>query len=130
MKLEQSRQTFCNVDPTVAAGVEVKLVANVPRVKRFVQSYGTGVETKIVFRAAIKVDLQSGETRGVRDGQRVVVFPEDGVERRAKDVTENPRPGKLAGIADCDCGNFLKQGRAVGAQGDRSEERRVGEVCS
>src|SRR2546430_7712347 len=31
------------------------------RVKRFVQSYGTGVETKIVFRAAIKVDLRSEE---------------------------------------------------------------------
>jgi len=30
---------------------------------------------------AIKVDLQSGETRGAREGQRVVLFPEDGVDR-------------------------------------------------
>jgi len=34
---------------------------------------------KSSFRTAIKVDLQSGETRGAREGQRVVLFPEDGV---------------------------------------------------
>ena len=72
---------FCHVDPIVTAGVEVELMGNVARTKQFVQGYGTGVETKIVFGAAIKVDLQSGQTRGARDGQRVVVFPEDGVER-------------------------------------------------
>src|SRR5438132_11063732 len=116
MKLEQSRQMFCHVDPIVTPGVEVKLEGNVTRVKRFVQSYGTGVETKIVFGAAIKVDLQSGETRRVRDGQGVVVLPEDGVERTTRDVTENPRPGNLAGIAGCDGGAFPKQGRAVGAK--------------
>ena len=49
MKLEQSRQMFCHVDPIVAAGVEVKLVGNVPRVKRFVQSYGTGATSITVF---------------------------------------------------------------------------------
>ena len=72
---------FCHVDPVVTAGVEVELVGNMARAKRLVQSYGTGVETKIIFGATIKVDLQSGETRGARDGQRVVLFPEDGVER-------------------------------------------------
>ena len=128
MKLEQSRQVFCHVDPIVTPGVEVKLVGNVTRVKRFVQSYGTGVETKIVFGAAIKVDLQSGETRRARDGQGVVVFPEDGVERRTKDVTENPRPGKLARIAGCDCGNFLKQGRAVGAKGNEELRMKEGQM--
>ena len=81
MKLEQSGQMFCHVDPVVTAGVEVELVGNVARAKHFVQSYGAGIETKIVFGAAIKVDPQSGETGGARDDQGVVVFPEDGVER-------------------------------------------------
>jgi len=81
MKLEQSGQMFCHVDPVVTAGVEVELVGNVARAKHLVQSYGTGVETKNVFGAAVKVDLQSGKTRGAHDGQRVVLFPEDGVER-------------------------------------------------
>src|SRR5216684_8033579 len=123
MKLEQSGQMFRHVDPVVTAGVEVEIMGNMARAKYFVQSYGTGVEAKIVFGAAIKVDLQSGESRGARDGQRVILFPEYGIERRAEDVTENPRPGKLAGIADCDCGKFLKQGRAVGANG--AEELRM-----
>jgi len=81
MKLEQSGQMFRHVDPVVTAGVEVELAGNMARAEHFVQSYGTGVETKIVFGAAIKVDLQSGETGGARDCQRVVLFPEDGVER-------------------------------------------------
>ncbi len=81
MKLQQSGQMFCHVDPVVTARVEMELVGNVARVKLFVQSYGTGVETKIVFGAAIKVDLQSRETRAARDGQRVVLFPEDRVDR-------------------------------------------------
>ena len=72
---------ICHVDPVVTARVQVELMGNVARAKHFVQSYGTGVETKIVFGTAIKVDLQSGKTRGARDGQRVVLFPEDGVER-------------------------------------------------
>src|SRR5437879_13732581 len=101
MKLEQSRQMFCHVDPIVTPGVEVKLVGNVTRVKRFVQSYGTGVETKIVFGAAIKVDLQSGETRRVRDGQAAVVFPEDGGERTSNDARVKAVRGTWAASTGC-----------------------------
>jgi len=72
---------FRHVDPVVTAGVEVEIMGNMARAKYFVQSYGTGVEAKIVFGAAIKVDLQSGESRGARDGQRVILFPEYGIER-------------------------------------------------
>jgi len=70
-----------DVDPVVTAGVEVELMGNATRVKYFVQGGGADFETKIVFGAAIKVDPQSGEVRGARDGQRVVLFPEDGIER-------------------------------------------------
>ena len=76
---------FCHVDPIVAAGVEVKLVGNVPRVKRFVQSYGTGVETKIVFRAAIEVDLQSVAEQGERN------------EADEGEGRQQTRPSKAAG---------------------------------
>src|SRR5258708_9600686 len=125
MKLEQSGQMFRHVDPVVTAGVEVEIMGNMARAKYFVQSYGTGVEAKIVFGAAIKVDLQSGESRGARDGQRVILFPEYGIERRAEDVTENPRPGKLAGIAGRDPRKFCQQGRARNRKG--AEKPRVAE---
>ena len=72
---------FCHVDPVVTARVQVELMGDVARGKHFVQSYGTGVETKIVFGTAIKVDLQSGKIRGASDAQRVVLFPKDGVKR-------------------------------------------------
>jgi len=77
MKLEQSGQMFLPRRPSCnrrgGGGTRGECGASPS-----IQSYGTGVETKIVFGAAVKVDLQSGKTRGARDGQRVVLFPEDG----------------------------------------------------
>src|SRR5256885_16459652 len=95
MKLEQSGQMFCHVDPVVTAGVEVELVGNVARAKHFVQSYGAGIETKIVFGAAIKVDPQSGETGGARGELGGVLFSKDGGERGVADVPGRSRAGEI-----------------------------------
>lgn len=114
-----------HIDPVVAAGVEMEFVGNAARAERFVQGYGAGVETEVIFRAAIKIDMQSGETRGSRDGQRIILFPESGIERRAENIAENPRPGRLARIGNGNRGKLFQQSRTMGAHG--AEELRMAE---
>src|ERR1700674_4850299 len=67
--------------------------------------------------------LQSGETRGSGDGQRVVLFPENRIERRAEYIAENARSGRLARVGNADRGKFFEQCGAVGAYG--GEELRM-----
>jgi len=84
---------FCHVDPVVTAGVEVELAGNVPRAKHFVQSHGTGVETKIIFRAAIKVDLQSARLAVRARVSGSFCFQKTGSIGEPNTSPENPRPG-------------------------------------
>src|SRR5258708_4152550 len=69
--------------------------------------------------------MQSGETRGSRDGQRIMLFPEGRIERRAENITKNPRPGRLTRIGNGNRGKLFQQSRTVGAHG--AEESRMAE---
>src|SRR5260370_5416954 len=69
--------------------------------------------------------MQSGETRGSRDGQRIILFPESRIERRAENIAENARPDRLAIIGNGNRGKLFQQGSAVGAHG--AEEFRMAE---
>jgi len=49
MELKKSGQVLGYIDPVVAAGVEMEFVGNMARAERFVQGYGAGVKTEIIF---------------------------------------------------------------------------------
>jgi len=69
--------------------------------------------------------MQSGETRGSRDGQRIILFPESRIERRAENIAENARPDRLAIIGNGNRGKLFQQSRTMGAHG--AEEFRMAE---
>ena len=52
--------------------------------ERLVKSLGAFLETVIIFRAAVKINLQARETRATRQRDWVVALPERSVGRRAK----------------------------------------------
>jgi hypothetical protein len=49
VKLKQSGQVLGYIDPVVAAGVEMEFVGNMARAECFVQGYGAGVKTEVIF---------------------------------------------------------------------------------
>ena len=77
---------FGEVVGVVAARVEVKLMGNVARGEEFIESGGPGVEAVVVVLAAVKIDLQAGETRGAGEHDGAVLIEENRIGRTAEDT--------------------------------------------
>ena len=119
MKLEQGGQVLGEICPIVTAGIEMEFVRDATRLEQLVQRLGASVETIVILRAAIKVNVQSGKIRGAGDRKRVVLFPEGGIDRRTENVAKNSYPGEPVGIHGVDDRKFLDQSRAK--RSNRSE---------
>src|SRR6516162_9171955 len=59
LKLERSRQMLGEILPVMAAGIDVRLVRNVPRRENSVQRFCAVLEAVIVLVAAVEVDLEA-----------------------------------------------------------------------
>src|SRR5580765_91823 len=103
----------------------MKLVGNAPRSEEFVQSLRSGVEAKVIFGTAIKINLHTRKIRSTRYRHRIISSPEGGIEGRTKRTAKNPQPAELPRILRADFGKRLKQRRAVRAHG--AEELRMPE---
>src|SRR5580658_7984890 len=102
MKLEQGGQMLGEIRPIVTAGIEMEFVRDVTRLEQLVQRLGASVEAIVILRPTIKVNVQSGKIRGVDDRERVVLFPEGGVDGRTENAAKNSYPGELVGIDGVD----------------------------
>src|SRR4029077_12750397 len=117
MKLQQRRQVFREINPIVAAGVKVEFMRDIPGLEQFVQRFCARVKAVFIFRAAIKINLQSRKIGRARNGDRIILIPERGIEWRTKRIAKNAQTAELPGITRTDVGHLLDQCRAVGANG-------------
>ncbi len=80
----------------MSARVQVKFMRYMPRGEQFVQCLCARIEAVVIFRAAIKINLQPGKIRRARNRYGIVLIPERGIERRTKRIAENAQPPDLA----------------------------------
>src|SRR5580765_230104 len=95
----------------------MKFVWNAPRRKQFVQGFGAGVEAKVIFGTAIKINLHSSKIHRARYRHWIIASPECGIEWRTKRTAKNPQPAELPRILRADFRKRLKQRRAVRSHG-------------
>src|SRR5277367_1275132 len=91
MKLQRIRNVRGKVRVIMPPRIKMKLMRDVPRTKNFVERRRPSLETIIVLIPAIKIDLQSREIRGARNGDRAVLFPERRIRWTPKRPTKHTR---------------------------------------
>ncbi len=95
MKFEHRRQTGGEILPIVATRVEVEFVRDFAGSENAVEQLSAVLEAVVVFRAAVKVNLQSGQMRCTREIERIITLPEERIRRRAKRTKQAQQDGLL-----------------------------------
>src|SRR5487761_1321057 len=88
MKFEGRRQVRREIPPIVAAGIEMEFVRDSAGCEHVVEGLRSLFEAVIVLLAAVEINLEAGQMRRARQGNRIISPPKGGIGWRAESGEE------------------------------------------